>query len=108
MDKLSVRFGVSIITCTILFELILFACWQYSELDYKLLSIKKQNEGIKTFEMCGDILKRAEFGINGIYYADMYYCVWVKDRDNYEINGTIAHELCHHLVYENHEHFCED
>jgi len=49
-----------------------------------------------------------EDGLAGIYYQDMYYCVWVKDRTEYQIAKTEAHELCHHFVYEDYEHFCGD
>ena len=49
----------------------------------------------------------ATFGINGIYQAPDYYCVWTTNRTAEEINKTIVHELCHDLVYRNYGHYCE-
>lgn len=46
-------------------------------------------------------------GLMGVYYQDSYYCVWVKDRSEYQIKMTECHELCHHFVYNDKEHFCD-
>jgi len=47
-----------------------------------------------------------EFGLKGIYNHKGYYCVWVGDKTAEEINKTEAHELCHHFVRLDYEHFC--
>ena len=46
-------------------------------------------------------------GVNGVYYSDNYYCVWTNSRTYEEIVTTENHEICHHLVYENYDHFCK-
>jgi hypothetical protein len=58
-------------------------------------------------------------GRTGVYYANEYYCVYVKDRpldalikadpNLYRINeisSTAIHEALHHMVYMDREHFC--
>lgn len=45
-------------------------------------------------------------GVNGLYHHGDYFCVWVKDRNVTEIVGSQTHELCHHLVYVDRDHFC--
>ncbi len=45
--------------------------------------------------------------VEGVYFTPDYYCVWTKDRTEQEINRTDVHELCHHFVYMDREHFCE-
>jgi len=46
--------------------------------------------------------------VNGLYIGSQdYYCVWVKDRTLTEIERTDYHEMCHSLVKNNYEHFCE-
>jgi len=42
----------------------------------------------------------------GVYYPNLYYCVWTKDRTESEIALTDNHEQCHHFVYMDKEHFC--
>ena len=55
-------------------------------------------------------LKREDFtpGPVGIYYEDQFYCVWVQGRNMTEIANTENHEVCHHLIEKDYEHFCED
>jgi hypothetical protein len=36
-----------------------------------------------------------------------YYCVWLKGHTVDEINHTDYHEMCHHLIWQDPEHFCE-
>ena len=57
-------------------------------------------------ESCKMYNPDAQFGLNGIYHTPAYYCVWTKGRSPEEINNTECHELCHHFVYEDYEHFC--
>jgi len=45
-------------------------------------------------------------GVNGIYFTDKYFCVWLEGRNKVDINKTIYHEACHHLVYKDYDHFC--
>ena len=48
-------------------------------------------------------------GRNGLYYIDQeIYCVKIAGRTLEEMQKTEAHELCHHLVKKNYEHFCTD
>ena len=63
---------------------------------------------IETYKMYHDIhLQDTNFGINGIYYADSYYCIWTKDRKQSEINETILHEECHNSINNDYWHFCK-
>jgi hypothetical protein len=48
-----------------------------------------------------------DFKVNGFYSPGEYYCVWTKGRKDWEIADTKNHEICHALVYSDHEHFCE-
>ena len=44
----------------------------------------------------------------GIYYDDMYYCVWTKGRNDIDINNTEKHEYCHYLIAQvDEKHFCK-
>ena len=54
--------------------------------------------------------------LNGVYYHDQYYCVWVEGREDdiseidpylSDIQETAIHEWSHHLISNNKEHFCE-
>jgi len=46
--------------------------------------------------------------LNGIYsYNNDIYCVNPKFRSPGSINRTEAHEHCHYLIDQDHEHFCE-
>ncbi len=60
----------------------------------------------RSYEMCG--LTEADVGINGIYYSNQFYCVWLEGRTMEEVNKTECHEMCHHFVYNDYEHFCGD
>lgn len=43
----------------------------------------------------------------GVYFPnEEYYCVWVGDRTVDNIQRTDYHEMCHHMVYDDWEHFC--
>jgi len=44
--------------------------------------------------------------LQGVYYHNKFYCVWVENRSNEAINRTECHELCHHFVYNDKKHFC--
>ena len=66
--------------------------------------------------------------INGIYFNEQFYCVWTGDRDVAEaiekdpslealnrtynqgsnINTTAFHELVHHAIQMQYDHFCND
>ena len=58
-----------------------------------------------------NMLKYQDYNLSskstGVYFENDYYCVWVKDRTEEEINRTESHEFCHHLVYNKREHFCD-
>jgi hypothetical protein len=58
---------------------------------------------------CGDrpVQNKTMLSATGYYYHDQYYCVWVQDRDTEAIMDTDYHEMCHHLVQENRDHFCD-
>ena len=51
-------------------------------------------------------INETQFGLNGIYFHNQYYCVWVGDKTRETINDTIIHEECHHLVSLANDHFC--
>ena len=58
--------------------------------------------------MYDDIRYRENSNVNGLYFpSEKYYTVWIEDRTFDEIEETDRHEYCHHLVYENPEHFCD-
>ena len=45
----------------------------------------------------------------GMYYTGKdYYCVYVGDLKNYTIEPIDTHEMCHHLVYIQEEHICDE
>lgn len=44
--------------------------------------------------------------IYGVYRANEYYCVWVKDRRPDQIYNVTIHEQCHDLIYLDPVHFC--
>lgn len=51
----------------------------------------------------------ADMFVNGVYFkGDEYYCVYVGDRKPNEVKETDYHEMCHHFIYEDYEHFCGD
>ena len=45
-------------------------------------------------------------GINGFDAYPNFYCVYTKDRTLEEINRTDCHEYCHHITFNDPEHFC--
>jgi hypothetical protein len=38
-----------------------------------------------------------ELFVEGKYWGNEYYCVWVKDKTFAEIVNTDCHERCHHM-----------
>lgn len=46
--------------------------------------------------------------VNGVYYfKDDFYCVWIKERTEMNINRTVLHEECHSLINKDtNNHFC--
>lgn len=74
---------------------------------YKVDSIEKDyKERFDTYSMCNLTLSEDNFGINGIYFSDRYYCIWTKGRSEVEMRETEVHEQCHDYVYDEYEHFC--
>ncbi len=49
---------------------------------------------------------RERDNVAGIYWRNDYYCVWVKDKTEEQIEDIDAHEQCHHFVYLDKKHFC--
>jgi len=49
-----------------------------------------------------DLLKDKQ----GYYSTDGYYCVLTKGYNNYSINKTDYHEVCHSLIDNDYYHFC--
>ena len=48
-------------------------------------------------------------GRTGVYFINSeVYCVKTKGRTLEEIKNTDYHEMCHHLVKKDWEHFCTD
>ena len=82
---------------------------EYEELyDTCIPEMKKEivAGAIEQYAMCGSVLEQSDFGLWGIYYQDKYYCVWLDNKTEEQINNTINHEICHHFVYQDYEHFC--
>lgn len=48
------------------------------------------------------------FAVGFYNHPHKYYCVWLENQTQKEIIDTENHEICHHLVHENYEHFCGD
>ena len=42
----------------------------------------------------------------GFYSHDGYICFWIKDRSFPEWQETLFHEIAHHYVSEDYNHFC--
>ena len=59
-------------------------------------------------ESCKMYDPKVEWGLDGVYHPPEFYCVWVKDKTEKEINNTVCHELCHHFIQiDKEEHFCK-
>lgn len=61
----------------------------------------------ETYKMYGCDLSHSVF-VAGKYESDGYACVWLEGRSAEEVNMTWGHEYCHHLVFEDYEHFCDE
>jgi len=60
-------------------------------------------------ETCQMFNTNITWGINGIYHNPNYYCIWTNGRLIEEINKTIIHEECHHLIeHDKDNHFCKE
>lgn len=73
-------------------------------------SAKYDNRCIMYQELRNETMREisSKSNVNGLYIGSQdYYCVWVKDRTLTEIERTDYHEMCHSLVKNNYEHFCE-
>ena len=44
----------------------------------------------------------------GMYIKDSYYCVSTTGLNESYINEIELHEMCHHVVRQDPEHFCKD
>jgi len=58
------------------------------------------------YQMYNDNISNKSIYLNGNYRANKYYCVWVENKTDWEIEDTDRHEYCHHLVTLAPEHFC--
>lgn len=98
--------GLTLLTIFIYDYNITYGDYNELVLEYNSL-LNDYNESLnapcKGCEMCGADIK---FGVTGIYRANDYYCVYVENRTEAEINRTEIHEPCHHFVYMDYEHFC--
>lgn len=62
-------------------------------------------EVLKRESMCR--VTGEDFGlVDGYYDGAGFYCVWVEGRSEYDINQTELHEIAHHFVKQDPEHFC--
>lgn len=57
-------------------------------------------------ESCKIYNPNIKFGLRGVYHTPDYYCVWTKGRTTKQINRSDYHEMCHHLIHMDKEHFC--
>ena len=66
-----------------------------------MCSVIKQSYGL--YNVTPDTF---EFGLNGLYYGNHYYCVNTLMRTQTSIEKTDYHEDCHNLVHSDYDHFC--
>lgn len=66
--------------------------------------LELDGEGCKSCQLYNPKVKH---GLNGIYYPDKYYIVWVDGREIEDIINTENHEICHHLINQKPSHFCK-
>jgi len=85
-----------LVTMICLISLILFIMNQYGVW-----------EAAKSSQICeANMTERPS--IEGVYFSEGYYCVWVAGRNLKDINDTDTHERCHALVDDDKRHFCGD
>ena len=70
--------------------------------------LKRQAEEFRnSYNVCNASDRmREHVGLDGIWFQEGFYCVWVKDKDYDNVVETDYHEMCHALVEEDYEHFC--
>lgn len=83
--------------------LLIYSGMKYAEVKANYEFFKKWLPTYKMYEH----IKHGTFGITGVYFNKEYYCIWVGNRTEKEINRTEAHELCHHYVTMDYGHFCK-
>ena len=66
----------------------------------------KEYDKCRLCETCKLYNREVQFGVNGVYHAPNYYCIWTYNRTMEDINNTVCHEECHDLVCRDYEHFC--
>jgi len=71
-----------------------------------VVHVRQQVEAEKHQDICNVTMKEKPT-IEGIYYPEGYYCVWVAGRNLKEINDTDTHERCHALIDADKDHFCK-
>jgi hypothetical protein len=59
----------------------------------------------ESYAMCNATMSD-RVGIDGVWFPEGYYCVWVAGKNIEDINNTDAHERCHVLVNNDWDHFC--
>lgn len=76
--------------------------------DNSIIKIKEKYQiKLDSYKIFNGIDSDAELGINGLYfYKDQYYCVNINNRTEEEIRKTELHEIYHHLINLDSEHFC--
>ena len=93
-------FAVCIILC------LAMGFFMYADYKHQVKEIRVEYENrLESYRIAIE-KKPDSFGLNGIYYTNKYYCVWVQGMSESEIKNTQCHELCHHFVYMDYEHFC--
>jgi len=73
--------------------------------DYNM-TIKKVRACEISQQMCTKEIRQNVSGVTGIYDHDGFYCVRTFDRTELEIVSTKNHEVCHYLVDQDFNHFC--
>ena len=61
----------------------------------------------ETCNSCQLYNPEVKYGLGGVYHHDKYYCVWTEGREIKEIINSEKHEVCHHLVKTDSQHFCK-
>ena len=74
------------------------------KLDWTGSTVAECQKSCKLFEVDKDIT----FSVGGIYYTNWFYCVNIENANMSDVKYRENHELCHHFVEKEYEHFCKN
>ncbi|MBU0924160.1 hypothetical protein KKG81_04690, partial [bacterium] len=85
--------------------------YDYVDLQHDYLDCKNKllyyNIGPESHVISNLTLTEKDFGYGGTYYGSGYYCVWVKGHNLSNVKYFENHEICHAMVADDYNHFCE-